>query len=811
MRPQRIAKPIFVAALVLVLIYGASAFVAFVSGTGASLEKRALLSVASAAAAALDTGEVAKLKGPGQNVNDSSFRIVRQEMQRVRDAIGGVRFVYLVGERNGQVIFLADAENQLSSDYSPPGQIYFEAPQSFRHVLTTGDATIVGPYTDRWGNWTSALAPVVDPQTKRVLAVIGVDVPATAWRQEVTRYRLFATAIIGLAGAVIALFGVIVFVQSRARSRIGDLNADLKTQVNELTLANRIVENSSTVVFRLDLGEPMKLGYISQNVERFGYRAADLLRAVPLDWRKYFHEDDRAGVESDIERLKSGLAEKSRREVRFLKSDGSWAWLDGRLSVVYDQMRRRVALEGIMFDISDMKRAEEQIAHLATHDALTGLVNRPAFLERLQMAAAEAKRNNISFAVLYIDVDHFKDINDALGHEKGDFLLKEIGGRLARTLRETDSVGRFSVARFGGDEFAVLESAVKDADDAAALAQRLIKTLAEPFSVNGNEVHVTVSIGISIYDASTSEPNDLLMQADLALYRAKESGRNQFHFHSGNLDTDVRERVAIGEDLYAAIENDELELHYQPQVEIPSGRIVGMEALIRWHHPKRGLIWPDVFIPVAEKSSIIGALGKWTINRACRQIEIWREEGLSPPLVGINVSAAQFRDPAEFIGIVQAALKQHAVEPWKLELELTESVLVETTARHDDILDKLRALGLRIAIDDFGTGYSSLQYLHSYPISRIKIAQQFVRDVTGGTGDAAIVRAVIELAHALNLALIAEGVETSAQAAFLGQAGCNTIQGYYFSPPVPAETMGDLLRAGKFAYPPNEKKRVSAA
>jgi diguanylate cyclase (GGDEF)-like protein len=428
------------------------------------------------------------------------------------------------------------------------------------------------------------------------------------------------------------------------------------------------------------------------------------------------------------------------------------------------------------------------------------------------MAFAETRRSGVHFAVLYLDVDRFKDVNDAFGHDKGDLLLQAVAQRLTGALRETDVLGRFSVARFGGDEFAVLQTAVSDPGDAAALAQRLIKVLAEPFAITGNEIHITISIGISLHDSSVAEPSDMLMQADLALYRAKDAGRNQFHFHSANLDIEVRERVAIGEDLHAAIQKDELELHYQPQVEIPSGRIIGMEALIRWNHPVRGTMGPEMFISVAEKTGIINALGDWVIRRACLQIRDWRADGLVPPPVGVNVSAVQFDKSTGLMDAIKQALAESAVEAAMLEVELTESVLAETATRHSGILTRLRELGLSIAVDDFGTGYSSLQYLHSYPIGRIKIAQQFMREVMGEGGDAAIVRAVIELGRALKLDVVAEGVETAAQAEFLLHAGCHIVQGFYFSPPVPAADMAVFLRKGAFAYPHRtERMRAGAA
>jgi diguanylate cyclase (GGDEF)-like protein/PAS domain S-box-containing protein len=792
--------------------FGARAFVGFVSAAGADLEKKALVSVAVTAAAALEASEVAKLSGPGQDVTAPAFRTVRRELRRLHDAVPGVRFVYLAGrKKNGALMFLCDAENMSSKDYSPPGQVYTEAPEKFHQVFDTHRAAIEGPYRDRWGEWTSGLAPVIDPASGKVLAVVGFDVPAAAWNREVGRYRLFAEALAGLAGALIAVFGIAGFYQARVRGRIARLNDDLKMQVNELALSNRIVENSSTIVFRIDLGDSQPLTYVSRNIDHYGYIADDLLHA-PHIWRGLFHPGDQVDIQTDIERLAKGEADRSRRELRFRKADGSWAWIDGRLAVVRDAMGRRVALEGIMFDITERKKAEEQIAHLATHDALTGLANRAAFLERLQMAFAETRRSGVHFAVLYLDVDRFKDVNDAFGHDKGDLLLQAVAQRLTGALRETDVLGRFSVARFGGDEFAVLQTAVSDPGDAAALAQRLIKVLAEPFAITGNEIHITISIGISLHDSSVAEPSDMLMQADLALYRAKDAGRNQFHFHSANLDIEVRERVAIGEDLHAAIEKDELELHYQPQVEIPSGRIIGMEALIRWNHPVRGTMGPEMFISVAEKTGIINALGDWVIRRACLQIRDWRADGLVPPPVGVNVSAVQFDKSTGLMDAIKQALAESAVEAAMLEVELTESVLAETATRHSGILTRLRELGLSIAVDDFGTGYSSLQYLHSYPIGRIKIAQQFMREVTGEGGDAAIVRAVIELGRALKLDVVAEGVETAAQAEFLLHAGCHIVQGFYFSPPVPAADMAVFLRKGAFAYPHRtERMRAGAA
>ena len=324
--------------------------------------------------------------------------------------------------------------------------------------------------------------------------------------------------------------------------------------------------------------------------------------------------------------------------------------------------------------------------------------------------------------------------------------------------------------------------------------------LALPFAIKDYEIHTTVSIGVALYDKNVKEPNDVLSQADLALYRAKDGGRNQFHFHSIELDTKVRERVTIAEELHAALQNHELELYYQPQVAIPSGRIIGVEALMRWNHPRRGMILPEVFIPIAEKTGLIVAMGRWAIEAACRQMQLWRDIGIEPSSMGVNVSAVQIRSSPEFDQEIEDVLHRTGTDPKALELELTESILMETTETHNEILHRLRKMGVRIAIDDFGTGYSSLQYLQSYPITRIKIAQQFMREAADFPNDAAIVRATIGLAQGLKIDLIAEGVETQAQATFLNAAGCPAIQGYYFSRPVNAKHMTVLLRQKKFDY-----------
>ena len=441
---------------------------------------------------------------------------------------------------------------------------------------------------------------------------------------------------------------------------------------------------------------------------------------------------------------------------------------------------------------SHMMRVNQKVSDLARLDALTGLANRRAFMDRLGAAFAAAGRGAKPFAVLYFDLDHFKDVNDTLGHVAGDELLHEVAARVLGVVRGNDIV-----ARFGGDEFAILQSDADDLATAGTLASKIGKIVAEPYSIGGNEVHISASIGISRYTQDVAGPDAVMIQADLALYRAKTDGRNCFRFHSAELDREVTERVIITDELRGAAQRDELELYYQPQVDIRSGRIAGMEALLRWNHPTRGQIPPSVFIPIAERSGEIQPLGQWVLDAACRQLQLWQSEGIAPATVGVNFSALQFKGSVDVDSEVAASLDKWGIAAGKIEIELTESVLMDITKQQSDRFERLRRRGVRIAIDDFGTGYSSLNYLANYPINRIKIAQELVFGVDADSRSATVVRAAIRLAHELGIEIIAEGIETEAQAKFLLSAGCEHGQGYYFSKPVTAEHATALLRSGR--------------
>jgi len=433
----------------------------------------------------------------------------------------------------------------------------------------------------------------------------------------------------------------------------------------------------------------------------------------------------------------------------------------------------------------------KSIALLARTDGLTGLANRATFIERLYQAFAAARRGASRFAVLYIDLDHFKDVNDTLGHSAGDLLLISVAGHLKRNCRESDLV-----ARLGGDEFAILQSEVSDVSGATALASKIHGVLGTPYQLGDSKLFLSASIGISLFTDATAGPDEMLAKADLALYRAKEDGRDQYRFHSDDLDQEMRERVTLTGDLIQALEKNELELYYQPQVELFTGRITGMEALIRWNHPKRGLLMPADFIPIIEKSDAIVALGQWVLDHACEQMSSWRNAGIAPVILAVNLSLGQLRTGDELIQFVTATLMKWGLTPKDLELDVTETMLAYATWAYIDVLERLQQLGVMIAIDDFGTQYSSLDYLKHYRVSRLKIPRAMITAAAQqDQRNAAMVRAIIGLARELDIEVMAQGVENEAQRDLLTAAPSTTkVQGFYYSAPVPASGATQLLR-----------------
>ena len=448
------------------------------------------------------------------------------------------------------------------------------------------------------------------------------------------------------------------------------------------------------------------------------------------------------------------------------------------------------AVLAVARDITERKKAEEEIQQLAYYDTLTGLPNRLLFRDRLNQALAQASRDGRRSVVLFLDLDRFKEVNDTLGHSVGDEMLKVMAGRLKGCMRRSDTV-----SRLGGDEFVLVLSSVAHDEDIATTVQKIQDVLAEPLLLGGQELFCTCSIGIAIYPLDGEDEDTLLKNADIAMYMAKDQGRNTYQFFSREMNVKTVERLALEAGMRHALEREEFFLCYQPQVNLGTGRITGMEALLRWRHPDLGLLSPAKFIPLAEESGLIVQIGQWVLRTACARNKAWQDAGFPPLKVAVNLSGHQFRQ-GNLVEIVEGVLQETGLDPRYLELELTESAIMESPERAANILRRFRERGIGLSIDDFGTGYSSLSHLKHFPLDRLKIAQFFVRDVTTNPDDAAIAQAIIALAHSLKLRVIAEGVEQREQMEFLRGHGCEEMQGHYFSRPVVEHAFTEMLAAG---------------
>lgn len=473
------------------------------------------------------------------------------------------------------------------------------------------------------------------------------------------------------------------------------------------------------------------------------------------------------------------------------------------ISIRFARFGERNVVLATLRDITERRRTQAHIQQMARHDTLTGLPNRAVFMESVGREGARASREGGQFAVVYLDLDHFKDVNDTLGHPAGDELLRAVANRLRFAVRQSDIV-----ARFGGDEFAVLAADIHGSVDAAALGDKVLKAFEAPFPIQGNQIRSGCSMGIAVSDREGTDPEALMSHADVALYRAKSEGRGTYRFFTDAMDRETRAHVTLIAELREAIESQEMFLMYQPQVEISSGRITGLEALLRWRHPRRGILGPETFIHEAEKSGLIVTLGERVLHEACRQAKAWHDSGHLPRTIAVNLSVAQLKVPLEFERLVMRTLAEIGLPPDRLEIELTESILMGT-GEHRNVLVRLRGHGIRLAIDDFGTGYSCLDYLRRCPADRIKIAQSFVAHLEEA-GDATVCKATIGLARELGMKVIAEGVETRKQSELLSAWGCNEAQGFFYAPPLLKQDLEPLLRA-RIIEPPRASGAYAAA
>jgi diguanylate cyclase (GGDEF)-like protein len=486
--------------------------------------------------------------------------------------------------------------------------------------------------------------------------------------------------------------------------------------------------------------------------------------------------------------LRAGSIDSFKMEKRYLRKDGSLLWVSLTIAARRDRHGHQLTDVSIVEDISARKSAEERVQYLATHDGLTGLPNRALFGELLNLAIGTAKRYKRQFAVLFIDLDRFKIINDSLGHEAGDVMLREIALRLRDCLRASDVV-----ARLGGDEFVVLLSEVSDQVQAEVVARNILAATMRPVMILGQECRVTASIGICLHPADGQDDLAVLKNADMAMYLAKEEGKNNFQFYSAAIHTHAAGRLALETNLRRALELDQFTLHYQAMVDFKTGAITGVEALLRWNNPELGAVSPTQFIPVAEDMGLIVPIGKWVLREACTQNVEWQRQGLPPVRISVNLSMRQLDDP-DLVAEIEAVLKETGLLPDLLELEVTESAIMHNAERTVRVLAAIKGLGVRLAIDDFGTGYSSLAQLKRFPIDTLKVDRSFVREIPDNAGDRAIAEAIIAMGKTLSLTIVAEGVETPEQQAFLSEHNCDVMQGYYFSTPVAPEDFATLLR-----------------
>lgn len=581
---------------------------------------------------------------------------------------------------------------------------------------------------------------------------------------------------------------------------IGGYITNLRTSVsNALTTIERLTNNIKDVIFVLDMN--LNYTYVSPSVKVLrGYEPEEVMKQTLYDSFALSSRDTAIRALYGIMALeKSGKDLIDRTlQLEVERKDGTTVWTETKFSFVGDKNKKTVGILGVSRDITERKHAEERIQYLATHDVLTGLPNRMMFSQLLNQAIESSRRHERQFAILFIDLDRFKIINDTMGHDAGDELLTEMAKRFRQSLRAVDVVGRPKerndvVGRLGGDEFIILIEEITDLNQVAVVAQRVLSTAMKPMNILGEECRVTASIGVSVYPGDGEDELTLLKKADMAMYFAKEEGKNNVQFYSQNTQSQAFERLSIETNLRKALERNELYLEYQAKMDLKTGAITGVEALLRWKNPILGSITPTQFIPVAEETGMIVSIGRWVMKTACAQNIDWQNQGLPPVRVAVNLSLRQLMDD-KLLEDIKAALDDSGMPPNLLELEITESMVMYKPERLIQVLTKIKKMGVRLALDDFGTGYSSLAHIKQFPIDTLKVDRSFIRNLSQNSEDKAIIEAIIAMGKTLSLNVVAEGVETMSQDEFLREHVCDEMQGFYFSKPVAPEQFADLLR-----------------
>jgi diguanylate cyclase (GGDEF)-like protein/PAS domain S-box-containing protein len=582
-----------------------------------------------------------------------------------------------------------------------------------------------------------------------------------------------------------------VAVVRKTGDEIEELAAVFNTMSATLHLRERALESTFNGIMIVDLNRPgYPLEYVNQGFERMSGYSAQAVIGMPST---FLVRDDREqpGLQEILLAMREGR--EAHAVLRSYRANGEPFWNEVNIAPVRDENGAPTHYVGVFSDITDARNDADQLARQAQFDTLTGLANRNLMLDRLNRAIDSAQRHHDRIVVAFIDLDDFKLINDSLGHEVGDQLLREVAARLQGCVRPSDTA-----ARFGGDEFVLL---LMDQGGQAGMAEsqltELVRTVLErvaaPLMLAQRDIKVSCSIGLAAFPQDGEDAETLIKHADTAMYRAKELGRNGFQFFTEELQLRAQQQLELGASLRRALEREEFELYYQPQASLRSGRVVGVEALLRWRHPERGLLGPGHFIAFAEESGLIIPIGEWVMRRACMQNKAWQDAGLPAIPIAVNVSARQCAQE-NLVDVVRAALESSGLAPHCLELELTESISMADPERSVPMMERMKAIGVELSIDDFGTGYSNMSYLKRFPIDRLKLDISFVREITTDPGSLAISDAIITMSHSLHLEVVAEGVETEGQLALLALRNCDIVQGFFFSPPLAADALGELLR-----------------
>ncbi|MEX0959097.1 MAG: EAL domain-containing protein [Burkholderiales bacterium] len=633
---------------------------------------------------------------------------------------------------------------------------------------------------------------------------VALDIYGHAWTLKVASLPEFELTVdnekprlVLLAGALVSLLlAGIVWALAMNRDKATALvrvNRDLHAEIDEhrrtgdsLRILDRAIKATVNPVVITDPNQADNpIVYVNPAFEAVtGYSAQE---AVGRNCR-FLQGDDRD--QPELERMRVLLREQQEGAIvlRNYRKDGRPFWNEMRVAPVRDSTGHVTHFVGFLKDITETRNYQQQLEHHATHDALTGLANRSLLQDRIEQAIRHAARNRSQVAIVFVDLDHFNLINDGLGHDAGDLVLKEIAARLVECFRQVDTV-----ARIGGDEFALILSDLVRMEDVSDKLERVMPNLVAPLTVHAHELGITCSIGVSVYPEDGADAETLQRNAEAAMHRAKQQGRNTMRFYKPEMNESAGLRLTMASKLRQALKNEEFVLHYQPRIDLRTGATVGVEALIRWQHPELGLLGPVQFIPLAEETGQIIQIGEWVLRGACFQNEAFRRAGLPPLRMSVNLSARQLAQKG-LAELVRRVLEESSLRPELLEVEITESMVMYDVARAIELLDAFENMGVGIAIDDFGTGYSSLAYLKRFPIGHLKIDKSFVRDISTNPDDATIVMAIISLAHSLDMRVTAEGVETDEQRTFLNLAKCDEAQGYFFSKPVPAGEIETMLR-----------------